>query len=202
MADVCVAHHKPVEATHGRLCEHHYRRLSDAIGELPTVIAWLTANLGTRMPATDHVSGTRTPPIPLNVEVHDHLWLVMDTSGSWCELIAEARHVHVPDLEARASFLRRHLDWCLTQDWALDLYQELTDLSWLAEKIMPRKPQPHRLPVCCPACDARTLVRWDGEMAVTCHLPWGGCGAMWDENTYRRLVAILVEETRRAEGVA
>lgn len=202
MPDTCVVHHKPVEASHGRLCEKHFRQLSEAVTELPAVVAWLEANLGTRSPVTDRVSGTRTPPTPLNVEVHDHLWLLVDTATSWCSQIAEQRLVGVPETAAQASFLRRHLDWAVAQEWVVDFYQELTDLSWLAEKIMPRKPQPHRLPVCCPACDARTLVRWDGELSVTCHPRWGGCGAMWDENTYRRLVAILVEETRRAEGAA
>lgn len=201
MEQSCVVHHRPISASHGGLCEGHFRRLSDAISEMPEVVAWLRANLGTKMRPDDLVSGTRTPPVPLNIEVYDHLWLLLDTSRLWCEQISEQRNVRRPEPEGYARFLARHLDWAVQQEWVADFYSEITDLSWLAEKIMPRKAQPHVLPVPCPACDCRTLVRWDGEMAVTCHVRWGGCGTTWDESTYRRLVAILVDETRRAKAV-
>jgi hypothetical protein len=54
----------------------------------------------------------------------------------------------------------------------------------------------HHLPVPCPSCDVRALVREDGADQVECR----ACGRVWTEGDYRRLVVVVAEDYRDVAG--
>jgi ribosomal protein L37AE/L43A len=68
--------------------------------------------------------------------------------------------------------------------------QQALSLARHLERASGRDRLVHRLVAPCPRCDARTLIRRDGDDQVQCR----SCGNAWSEDHYQLLVRILTEE--------
>lgn len=204
--NLCVAHHWPPEdagpswtpplATTGLLCTGHAKRLERLLAEMPLAHRWLRANL---VPGgsgdSDKISGTKSPPAPLRIEALDQADLIEAQLLSWAENVAQDRSLKAPVRpQDCAAMLRRQVGWIAEQEWVADLIAEVGDSVNGARRIAPWEAGIHRLPAPCPQCDRMTLTRRDGDSEVACDEKMGGCGAWWDEESYRRLVLILAQE--------
>lgn len=202
------------EAAVGHLCKPALSRLTRTIGEMPALHDWLRSNLAPGSASTEApVSGSRERPLPISSAVHDHAEHIRQILNSWARLVAEDRNLTGPwralnphslaerdrlrhgkeqtaSVNALATFLLAHLDWCAHQDWIDDLDEEMRDLARDGHGIAPTKPGRHDLPAPCPDCDLMALARWDGEDHVICR----NCHAMWDELEYKRLVHVLAQQ--------
>lgn len=157
------------------LCRRHYGRLARALDELPAVARWLHASAATSRGQREEVriTGSRTPPVPVRIDVLDHLDQIAGVLASWCRLAVEE---HVPavrgprsdDVAATAGFLCEVLPWAETRPWVDELYGEVAGLRRRAQTLAPWQRHAHHLPAPCPACGERALVLYGGAGAVTC----------------------------------
>lgn len=75
----------------------------------------------------------------------------------------------------------------LSSNIAVPAGRDALQLERRAEQATGQARLTHRLPVACPDCDRRALVREDGSEQVDCR----ACGRSWPEADYRRLVLVL-----------
>lgn len=201
MSDCILEHEKPQHARHGLLCGAHYSRLERTIAETPAVLSWLQANRESGSSHGEHVSGSREPPTPLRIDVHDALVDIPEKLGSWCRLITEEANLAGPanaQPETVCTWLLARLPWVCNQPWVDELCRELDEATRFAHVLAPWRPGRHLLPAPCPSegCEMLSLVRHDGDDHVTCDRRLGGCGRVWSEDDYKRLTLVLASEKR------
>lgn len=205
----------PHAASRGFLCSDGFTRLERHLSELPALARWLQANLaGTSGTGFgDYTTGSHDRPLPINDGIADHLTQITDTVNSWCRLVAEERDLRGPwrplpsdgwperdrlrraveqtaSLENLTVFLLAQLDWTVQQLWIDDYATEIEDLTSTAHGLVPSQPRTYRMPAPCPSCDAIELQRKDGDDRIECQ----GCGRLWTEDEYLRLVFVLAGE--------
>lgn len=61
------------EADQGYVCNRHFSRLRSSLLELPAIATWLEVHLAAGGVAGERVGGSRDDPIPLRVDVLDHI---------------------------------------------------------------------------------------------------------------------------------
>lgn len=182
----------PRIARTGLLCQRHYDRLERTLAEWTATVSALRSILGsTGQGGGDKIRRTKgSPPLPLNVNAHDHLEHMTALLDSWVRLVAEERGLRGPDNSDRCSgWLLGQLPWVAAQPWVDDLDDEVRDATRIAEALARTRPGWHTLPVPCPGCQGMTLGRWDGDDHVGCP-----CGERWPEEDYPRLVAVLADD--------
>jgi hypothetical protein len=128
----CVLEHdKPKHATAPLLvCTWHADRTQQAITELPTLYNALQRRLITAGGAlTGLPSGTKEPGISLNHRVVQCRTDIRANLTAWARVVINERHMTYPDdtVPAIARFLTRQLDWCLSQPYAKQLVNDVTD---------------------------------------------------------------------------
>lgn len=103
---------------------------------------------------------------------------------------------------ALARWLLTHLEWCLAQPWAAVFVTEIPAAVTTVRARWPIEERPARVPVPCPACGQRTLVRhapkW-AEAPITVACDRIECGHIVPETRYEHLTR-LVQYMGRAAG--
>ncbi len=193
-----------------RRCLHHI-----VCGHVPRCkghAAVLVAAGPTRGTDGEPVSGSRVPPIPVNVDVLSLLgpsavdYTTLDpgdqrtgpmqdgreplsvTLVRLCGWVAEERSLAYPRRTAVSllRFLSIHHDWTVRQPWsddyAVDLYRLWLDCKRLTG-MFDGRPEP-MVGVPCPRCDRMALVRRPGEEGRFCDRADGGCGQWLSEKDY------------------
>ena len=187
---------QPRWAALGLLCARCADHLEQNIGALPAAHDQLrTVLAGSSRNPTDGSKPTKgNPPVPLNLDAHDHLEHMHHTITSWTRLVCEERGLRGPDrntVAALAPWLLAQHDWLIDQPWAPDLADELRDLNRHTNTLTRSQPRQHRLPAPCPTCNEQQLTRWDGADHITCD----SCGRVWTEADYTRLVLVLTSDS-------
>lgn len=200
----CAApHDRPVTAARGQLCAGHESQLVMLLEQIPAVVAWLGGNLQRQQGRGERVSGSRTAPAPLRIEVVDHVELICAQISSWSGLLAEERGLAGPSgkrgVNGQVGFLLAHIDWIAGRSWSVDLIAELWDAVGVAQRIAPWKAARHHLPMPCPRCDSLTLTRWDGDELVRCARRIGGCGSSWTSSDYDRMLTVMAGREIRGD---
>jgi hypothetical protein len=150
-----------------------HRRLRSPLRQCPTVAGWLSSRLGGLRSASlePGVSGSHEPPVPIDVDVHDHLAVMRVTLAGWARQVAEKSADDGPDcwhIAATAGYLDGRAAWVSEQPWAPDVIASVAGLLNVARGLAPWEAQQMRLEATCDRCGSRSLVQFGGEDWVTC----------------------------------
>lgn len=149
-----------------------HRRLRSPIRQAPVVAAWLTTRLGGLRSASlePGVSGSHEAPVPINVDVHDHLRVMRDVMAGWAGTVAKTASEGPEGWEIRATsaYLDGRASWVSCQRWVPDLMSSVSGLLNVARGLAPWEAQQIRLEASCDRCGSRSLVQFGGEDWVTC----------------------------------
>ena len=192
-------------------CEYCRARVLRALGELPELIAaiHLEALHGTARPGGEKVTASTAPAWPGQSARLLTDWIVGglgDIEAAMRELrnwSAQQAAFEPNVLNAAVTALALNVDWFLV-DHPLaadpDLSPGVAILDWhrKAERFTGRDRLVHRFPVRCPSCDLLALQREDGDAFVECTPRLGGCGRLWNEEEYGRLVVVAASDLKGA----
>lgn len=185
---------RPRWAKQGVICERCADLLEKRLAEMPARHDQLRSVLGGSRSAGGENRPTKgSPPIPLDLAVHDHLTEMHAVLVSWSLLVREERNLRGPDanaIDALSRWLLAQHDWIIGQGWVADLSQEMRDLSRTADAMTRVHPGWHPLDAPCPGCHGHGLGRWDGADEVACT----DCGERWAEADYPRFVLVLATD--------
>jgi hypothetical protein len=182
----------PRMAKIGLTCSRCHNRLERVLAELPATLTNLRAVLGGTTGGRAENRRTKgSPPLPLNVCVHDHLEHTHTLLVSWTRLVAEERSLRGPD-HPNPAWLLGQLSWIVDQPWVDDFDDEIREASRVAEALARSRPGWNQLSAPCPGCGGMTLGRWDGDDHVGCP-----CGERWPERDYPRMVLVLATDPKR-----
>lgn len=194
---------RPRWATTGLLCTRCAQALEQRLAELPARRDHLRAVLGGRQgPISDGSKRTKgTPPVPLNLDAHDHLVAMHATVVSWVRLVCEERGLRGPDRDDvafLAPWLVAQMDWLVGQPWVDDLADEIRDASRVADALTGTTRKPRRAGADCFECGSalvRPVVDGLEEDAVTCL----GCGQQYDDSQYFMALQAAAWQAARVE---
>lgn len=186
------------------VCAGHVASHGANLARIPLAYAAAVQELGRRSGSGPKVTGTRTPPLPFDVDVSDTLASVHAVLASWTLLALEEHpdglHAPASTTPALAGFLATHADWCLAQSWADDLVAEVaSEHARLRRVIQPTTRRRVTLgtcptvladtSVCGGLLDAVIDLVGDDEQGI--ELGCEHCGATWPADTWRTLARTL-----------
>lgn len=197
-----------------QVCDGCRARLGRDLAEIAKLHAVLPDLMEPGRAGTQRVSGTREAPLPLRVDVLDlslplrgaeaisdphgdqtgHLPVVAvldQWARDWRDTRDQGERLPVPTVPELVRWLANRLGWACDQHPAVDEFatevdQKLTELRGVHGLTRLR----HRLPAPCPSCELLAVYRDDGADWIEC----GGCGRLWSEAEWARLVTVLAGE--------
>jgi hypothetical protein len=192
-------------------------RLEKTLADMMGLYAELGDNLVPAVGRGEPVSGSRTPPTPLRIDLLALREEMVYTATLWEEIVrdvaglsAQPRRRDAPALAGAVRVLTAHLSVLLalqptsverlradgdTEEVDMDGPQaacELLTLGWRVRAALGQPKLTFRLPAPCPRCDVLALTRADGDDWVNC----GNCGAGWDHKHYETLVQAMTRALR------
>ena len=181
-----------------RLCLRCGVLLERRLSELPACRDALAAVLGGTQGARNGGNSPTKgmPPIPLNIDAHDHLVLMHDVAVAWVQMVLNERNLRGPDrndLRVLCGWLTSQLPWLLQHEAVGDLADEVRDLVRTAEALAQTREQWHRKHVPCPRCKAEELGTWDGEDSILCR----ACSVTYSQDDYLAEVARYAKDTNK-----
>jgi hypothetical protein len=194
--------------------------------ELPDLYALLPSVLAANGSGGEKVSGSREAPVPVSLTVVDLLATARrpepteaarahpeDVEGAlsvastldewvrdWRTHRGKGEGLPPPTVYQLTMWLGNRLDEACDDHPAIDEFAgELHGLMAQLRGALALKRHIERLPAPCPTCDTLALYREvDPHRGASGWVECGGCGRLWSEDEYRRLVVILDEELRVA----
>lgn len=163
-----------------RPCRNRVRGLLLGLPEL-VVQCWMARNPVQRGTSSERVSASKEAPIPLRMDVlnllgpsADAVLTGEDQSGpvpvigvlsAWADLVAEqTRQTPVSHtVSTLTQYLIDHGEWACRQEWVTDFAEELEGLTKTLRRVSGIEPVRIPLPVVCPRCDLRAMVREEGS---------------------------------------
>lgn len=106
--------------------------------------------------AGTYTSGTKERPMPVSDARADHILHIRTMLGEWVRLVAEERHVAVPDYAdpvTTGRFLTTHHMWIIEQPWIDDYHRELRELAGTARVLLYPPKGNNRTQLPCPLTD-------------------------------------------------
>lgn len=208
------------------VCDGDRKRLALDLRELPDLYALLPTVVASHGSGAEKVSGSREAPVPVCLAVVDLLAPARrpeptaaarqhpeDVEGAlsvastldewvrdWRQHRAKGERLPAPTVVSLAGWLATRLDEACDDHPAIDEFAgELRGLMAQLRGALALKRHIERLPAPCPTCDTLALYREvDPYRGASGWVECGGCGRLWSEDEYRRLVIILDEELRVA----
>lgn len=205
----------PALAMLGRLCQRCLDRAAVTLTEIADMYARLPLVLIPGSSGGQKVSGTPSPPAPLNLDAFDlyaeaRLGSVHDDNHDqvgqpsaaailetwvrdWSEQLRDRPGPTVPDM---VRWLKANLDWAARHHDAVDEFiaETRTLHARLVQVLGEREPQPEHCPTPCRSCDERNLYRRpDGSGDVDCHT----CGLIYRRTDYDRWTALVAASAKR-----
>lgn len=173
------------------LCGPCSGRLAGWLADLPALYVRLTLNTGRTTGTGEPVSGSRDLPVPVRLDVIDHLTLIGDQLGSWARMIAEQRDFAGPTEAPPFRFLAIQQEWAARQPWADDWAVEVHDLWRTARALAGDHARRVRIGSCITdladgPC-GETLYAQAGASVIRCR----GCGADWTRGLWLLLGAAI-----------
>ncbi|MFI6179751.1 hypothetical protein ACIA8R_29700 [Nonomuraea sp. NPDC051191] len=163
----------------------------------PTLERWLSYHVVPGSGGGPKVSGSREAPVPIRLDVLDHVAHIEHILKSWVWLTAEHRGLLYPtrmSITALALWLGQDLEWPASRPWVGDMCDEFAGLRRTAHALAPWRVQVDYLTGPCPSCDLRALIQVAGETYIECDLRAGGCNSLWTGQEYHRRVKEIADE--------
>lgn len=193
----------PRRADIGLLCNPCHRRFELMLTDAPTVVRWLTGNIGAGQgQAMDEIGQGKVKqhrkgegsPAPLKVAIFDVRQLLLDRLTIWvdhhCEdagVAGPAEHTVEADSEHLLRWLPSIAFWDIVGDW----WEELAEVYIDAHALAPWRPTARRVPgIPCPECAETNLMIFGGESDVTC----ASCRTLIREEHFALWERIVKEE--------
>lgn len=166
-----------------RTCRPCRNRVRGLLLGLPEAVVqcWMARHRVQRGTSNERVSASKEAPIPLRLDVLNLLGPsadgvlsgedqegpvpVVGVLSTWADLVAEhTRQKPVSHtVSALTQFLLDHIEWACRQEWVSDFAEELEGLTKTLRRVSGIEPVRVLLPVTCPTCDLRTMVREEGS---------------------------------------
>ncbi|MEU6181182.1 hypothetical protein [Streptomyces coeruleorubidus] len=145
------------------------------------VQTWLARHRVQRGGAGERVSASKEAPIPLRLDVLSLLGPsadevlsgddqvgpvpVVGVLSAWSDLVSEeARQKPVSrTVSTLTQYLVSNVEWACRQEWVADFAEELEGLLRTLRKVSGIEPVRIVLPVLCPSCEMRTMIREEGS---------------------------------------
>ncbi|MEU6651299.1 hypothetical protein ABZ904_18100 [Streptomyces sp. NPDC046900] len=199
-----------------RTCRPCRNRIRGAIMSLPETVAlcWMARHRVQRGGESERVATSKTAPLPLRMDVLNLLGPSADAvlSGedqigevpvvgvlsAWVDLVAEQTRQRPSSrtVSGLTQFLLDRHEWSCRQEWARDYADELEGLLRVLRKVAGIEPIRILLPVTCPTCDMRCMVREEGSgWAAECR----ACPAVrLSTREYSQLVTVQAEAAKKS----
>jgi hypothetical protein len=135
-----------------------------------------------------HVSGSRSPPLPVSIDTLDLALTVPAILDSWARDWQGYAWAWLPDptVPLLSAWLTERLEWACDHHPAVDDFAD--ELSDLTRRMRPRAPQAElKTGVPCRECERLTLFVWPGGDYVEC----GSCPALLTPLEYGRWVSLI-----------
>jgi hypothetical protein len=150
---------------------------------LPELVVqtWLARHRAQKGGRSERVSASKEAPLPLRLDALSLLGPSADTvlSGedqegpvpvvgvlaAWSDLVAEQTRQGTVShtVSGLTQFLVDHVEWACRQTWVADFAEELEGLLKTLRKVSGIEPIRIVLPVLCPSCEMRTMIREEGS---------------------------------------
>lgn len=159
---------------------------------------------GSSAPMEEKVKGSKSPPLPLSVDVLDLQVKMVRRAERWARRIEEEKGLVGVDRHPRASRLaslrerlvvavsrlRAYRDYAESQKWAKTAVSELDKVRGSARLTVGLDSALIRLDMPCPECGCKALIRHHGWGFVKC----GACETTIDEQTYRLTIRAVLAD--------
>lgn len=166
-----------------RTCRPCRNRIRGVLLGLPeaVVACWMARHLVQRGGESERVQTSKEAPMPLRLDVLNILGPsadavltgedqegpvpVVGVLSAWSDLVAEqTRQSPVGHtVSTLTQHLLDHVEWACRQEWVADFAAELERLLKTLRKVSGIETVRILLPVICPTCDLRTMVREEGS---------------------------------------
>ncbi|WP_406431576.1 hypothetical protein [Streptomyces sp. NBC_01589] len=166
-----------------RTCRPCRNRIRGVLLALPEAVVqtWMARHRVQRGNSSERVSASKEAPLPLRLDVlsllgpsGDEVLSGEDQEGpvpvvgilnAWADLVAEqTRQSPVGHtVSTLTQFLLDHVEWACRQEWVADFAAELKKLLKTLRQVSGIEPVRILLPVACPTCDLRTMLREEGS---------------------------------------
>jgi hypothetical protein len=166
-----------------RSCRPCRNRIRGLLLGLPEAVVqvWMARHRVQRGTSSERVSASKEAPIPLRMDVLNLLGPSADAvlSGedqagpvpvvgvlsAWSDLVSDqTRQKPVGrTVSGLTQHLLNHVEWACRQEWVTDFAEELEGLTKTLRRVSGIEPVRIPLPVICPTCDLRTMIREEGS---------------------------------------
>ncbi|MFD5711342.1 hypothetical protein ACFWHW_13245 [Streptomyces pharetrae] len=166
-----------------RTCRPCRNRIRGLLFGLPEAVVqtWMARHRVQRGTNGERVSASKKAPMPLRMDVLNLLGPSADAvlSGEdqegpvpvvgvlsgWSDLVAEQTRQRPVShtVSGLTQHLLDHVEWACRQEWIADFAAELEGLLKTLRKVSGIEPVRILLPVTCPTCDLRAMVREEGS---------------------------------------
>lgn len=166
-----------------RTCRPCRNRIRGVLMSLPETVAqvWMARHRVQRGGESERVSASKEAPIPLRLDVlnllgpsADAVLTGEDQTGpvpvvgvltSWSDLVGEQTRQRPVSrsVSGLTQFLLDHVEWACRQEWVADYAAQLEGLLKTLRRVAGIEPVRIWLPVLCPSCDMRSMVREEGS---------------------------------------
>ncbi|MFG3660267.1 hypothetical protein [Streptomyces sp. NPDC047706] len=183
----CAVCDKPARERVHRGCRQH---MADALRELPALYRELAATLVPGRRGGDGRTGTRTAPIPCNLDSLDLRGRggIEGVVGGWARDLCEREQWDIPAYQSVAAIvdwacgvLLANLPWiCDKHDAVKEIAQELAQITGQARRIVTGEKPPIRIPVACDGCGhiLRVSLDMDGIRCPRCQQQYDHAGML------------------------
>lgn len=108
-------------------------------------------------------------------------------------------------VEALVRWILPHMAWVSRQSWVADMRAELCREVSTVKARWPQEERSHRVPMPCPECAQKTLVYTppsDYQVSAMVVCESLGCGKMWLDDAWTRVVSLVLAHPELASEVA
>ncbi|MFD0210832.1 hypothetical protein ACFVH9_17265 [Streptomyces hirsutus] len=145
------------------------------------VQCWMARQRVQRGGESERVSASKDAPLPLRLDVLSMLGPsadavltgedqigevpVVGVLSAWAALVAEQTRQNPVShtISTLTQFLLDNVEWACRQQWVTDFAAELEALLKILRKLSGIEPARIPLPVTCPSCDLRAMIREEGS---------------------------------------
>lgn len=152
----------------GNLCKKCYWRLRKDLRSLVFAHSWLRECM-IKYPqwSGDKISGSRTPPAPLRVQMLDHARIIETLVR---QIVIDLRLTPKPidEVAGNVELLEKHDEALATHPAIMAMADSVRRVKETAHRISPWRHSYINLPIPCPGCDLLTLRLYSGDSYVSC----------------------------------
>lgn len=213
----------PRETELGNVCGRCWSNLQRDVRTAPSIVDWIREHVEPSSQWGERVNSKEIDaPAPLGINAVDDADELHAQLASWALFVMEQlglnppaprrqRRGHdgtvvglLPDSDATTSiarFLATHLEWCVGQDWAGAMVQEVGSTVRTLLARYPHAERARHLPDArCPVCERSSMVyhppAWVGsDVLVQCD--HNDCGCIIPEDRYGLFMAMVAEDRKR-----